>query len=256
MIVFLYGPDAYHRQLKQKEIIEQYKKKHSDLALQKFDLEVREDWQKFKDFATAQSLFDNLKMAVVSGSFSELEDEKEFIKILQSQLENKSFYLVISTSDKVKKDFNFLLNKPVIAQEFKLLTGAAWKKFVEQELKKRSLKILINVPEGDCLQLINELDKAELSTLKVQEFKNLKIDFFSSIQQIAKGDLKAKLSNLEILLENDDPAKVFNLLAYSVRPEEQIKMADYDVAVKSGKLEYEEALLDFILQQPWPYSLT
>ncbi len=252
MIIFLYGSDVYHRQQKQKEIIEQYKKKHSDLALQKFDLELKEDWLKFKDFATAQSLFDNLKMAVVTGSFSELEDEKEFRKILQSQLENKNFYLIISTSDKVKKDFNFLLNKPVISQEFKLLVGAAWKKFIDRELKKRNITSSqdVNIEEGDCMGLINELEK--LSLLDNFEFRvsslKFKYDFFDSIQQIARGDLRAKLSNLEILLENDDAAKVFNLLAYTVQSEEQIKMADYDVAVKSGKLEYEEVLLDFILQ--------
>jgi len=254
MIIFLNGPDVYHRQQKQKEIVEQYKKKHSNLALQKFDLETKADWLKFKDFATAQSLFDNLKMAVVTGSFSELEDEKEFKKILQSQLENKNFYLVISTNDKVKKDFSFLLNKPVISQEFKLLTGAAWKKFIEAEVKKRDIPIskiqnLISSSEGDCVGLINEIEKLSLSDNFQSQVSSLKFkaDFFGAIQQIARGDLKAKLSNLEILLENDDAAKVFNLLAYTVQPEEQIRMADYDAAVKSGKLEYEEVLLDFML---------
>ncbi len=253
MIIFLYGVDVYHRGIKQKEIIEQYKKKHSDLALQKFDLETKEDWQKFKDFTTAQSLFDNLKMAVVSGSFSELEDEKEFGKILQSHLENKNFYLLISTGDnKIKKDFNFLLNKPVISQEFKLLTGMAWKKFIGAESNKRNgLKWdFNNIEEGDCFSLINELNKIELvspENIWMSGVHILKYDFFGAIQQIARGDFKSRLSNLEILLENDDPAKVFNLLAYSVRPEEQVKMADYDVAVKSGKMDYPEALLDFIL---------
>ncbi len=256
MIVFLYGPDSYYRGLKQKEIIEQYKKKHSDLALQKFDLETKVDWLKFKDFATAQSLFDSLKMAVVSIDFSELEDEKEFRKILQSQLENKSFYLLISTNEnKIKKDFSFLLKKPVISQEFKLLTGVTWKKFIDQELKKKNIPtsniqhLISIIEEGDCFSLINELEKLSLSDNFKFQISNFKFrnDFFGAIQQMARGDFKIKLFNLEILLENEDPAKVFNLLAYLVRPEEQVKMADYDVAVKSGKMDYPEALLDFIL---------
>ena len=191
------------------------------MALQKFDLETKADWLKFKDFATAQSLFDNLKMAVVTGSFSELEDEKEFKKILQSQLENKNFYLVISTNDKVKK----------------------------RDIPISKIQNLISSSEGDCVGLINEIEKLSLSDNFQSQVSSLKFkaDFFGAIQQIARGDLKAKLSNLEILLENDDAAKVFNLLAYTVQPEEQIRMADYDAAVKSGKLEYEEVLLDFML---------
>ena len=38
------------------------------------------------------------------------------------------------------------------------------------------------------------------------------------------------------------------MLAYRLRSQKEADiLADYDVAVKSGKLEYEEVLLDFVL---------
>ena len=253
MIIFLYGSDSYHRRIKLKEIIGQYQKKHSNLAWQKFDLEDEEDWIKLKDFLTAQSLFDESKIAVVSNLLSVAQD-KELKTFLRSQLESKNFYLLISTSDKPNQEFNFLLKKPVVSQAFKLLSGADWNKFVDRELKKRNLiptadiRSLIAGLEGDCIGLINELDK--LSLLENCELRitdsNLSFNFFDSIQKIARGDFKTKLSNLEILLKYDDPAKIFNVLAYSVSPDQQIKMADYDVAIKSGKMDYPEALLDFM----------
>jgi len=55
---------------------------------------------------------------------------------------------------------------------------------------------------------------------------------------------------LEIILSDrkDDPARVFNSLAYRLGSEGEARLyADYDVAVKSGKLEYEEVLLELAL---------
>ena len=54
------------------------------------------------------------------------------------------------------------------------------------------------------------------------------------------------------LLEKPFPSEkeatyIFNSLAYIAKGKDIVRMADYDVAVKSGNLEYEEALLDFVL---------
>ena len=64
---------------------------------------------------------------------------------------------------------------------------------------------------------------------------------------MAHGDLQTKISTLERLLaEKGDGAKIFNVLAYQ-KKEHIVQFADYDVAIKSGKIDYEEALLDFVL---------
>ena len=74
-------------------------------------------------------------------------------------------------------------------------------------------------------------------------------NFFAMIGKLSgRSPFSQKISSLTWLLETDEPAKIFNMLsAFAKAPEEKIKMADYDVAIKSGKLEYEEALLDLVI---------
>ena len=45
-----------------------------------------------------------------------------------------------------------------------------------------------------------------------------------------------------------EAAYIFNSLAYIAKGKDIVRMADYDVAVKSGNLEYEEALTDFVIR--------
>ena len=49
-----------------------------------------------------------------------------------------------------------------------------------------------------------------------------------------------------MLALNDPPAKLFNILA-SQWQEKILQIAELDFAVKSGKMEYEEALLELII---------
>ena len=74
--------------------------------------------------------------------------------------------------------------------------------------------------------------------------------FFSQLYALSGNrPLKQKIVSLEVLLNSEEPAKIFNILAASSRnqPAEIKRFADYDVAVKSGKIDYEEALLDLCL---------
>jgi len=58
MIIYLYGSDSYRRLEKLKEIISEYKKKHSGLTIDRFYLDESDnEWLRFKDFAGTQSLF-------------------------------------------------------------------------------------------------------------------------------------------------------------------------------------------------------
>ena len=54
----------------------------------------------------------------------------------------------------------------------------------------------------------------------------------------------------KLFISSEEPAKIFNILAGLDRlPDELIRrLADYDIAVKSGKLDYEEILLSLVLE--------
>ncbi len=63
-----------------------------------------------------------------------------------------------------------------------------------------------------------------------------------------------KITALErLFIGQEEPVKIFNILASQNRlPIGLIqKLADYDAMVKSGRIDYEEVLLDLALQAPY-----
>ena len=63
--------------------------------------------------------------------------------------------------------------------------------------------------------------------------------------------MSRRLVDLEILFgHQEEPVKIFNILATSYLNTvfSLQKLADYDAAIKSGKLDYEEALVDLALE--------
>lgn len=252
MIIYLYGPDAYRRQEKLKWYLDKFKEKHSALTVENFDLEDEKEVVKLKEFATAQSLFENSKFGVLN-NLSEI-DPKELEGVFKISIGSKILTLVISSEKDLAKDFKILKNKEgVVTEEFKIPTGAALTNFIKKAATERKLKlspehssILAQNYQNDTWGLITELDKLALGGSPEAAIEGQ--DFFGLISQMQRlGSAKYQLPTLERLLQNNDAAMVFNFLASRASGNAKIKMADYDVAIKSGKLEYEEALLDAIL---------
>jgi DNA polymerase III delta subunit len=276
MIIYLYGPDSYRRQQKLKEIIADYKKKHSAFAMERLDLEKVEDWDKLKDFVKARSLFDELKLGIVE-NYRELEDGqlKEFAVLLKENLNAKEPILILLDDKAPNKDFKFLLEGPVstkasagktvLSQEFEIYTGQKFTAFAQMEAKKRGInldresqELLARFYEGNTWGLITELDKLALlnekqitkEILEKHVEVSLPVNIFSLLGQIVNTErISVRLSILEeLFFRSQDPGMIFNLYSSFIRnPEDKIKMADYDVAVKSGKLEYEEVLTDLVI---------
>ncbi|MBU4348561.1 hypothetical protein KKC16_01410 [Patescibacteria group bacterium] len=266
MIIFLYGPDSYRLRNKANEYIERYKIKYTGTA-SNFYLDKNEDWDKFKDFCKTQSLFEASKLGLVF-NFSELEkkDIKFFKALIKNNLKNKDLTLILIQEKKPTKDFRFLLEDPVIFYNFDFLKGNALKKFLDIEINKRGIKmdeeskeLILLASDQNTWRLIMELDKLALlnvtkinkKTLEEYVDLSLGVDVFSCLNQI-KGSCNVgdKLFLIEKLFSSyADSAMIFNLFSASpyLDKSQKIKMADYDVAVKSGKLEYKEVLLDLML---------
>lgn len=237
MIIYLYGPDAYRRQQKLNEILGKYKEKHSALSVARFDFTGKEELSKFKDFATAQSLFDTYKFGILYGA--EEAEAKELNPILESILDSKTIIIAL-VAEKNLHNLTALGKKDVINQNFENLEGSALDVFVRAEAGKRGLKFSGEIP-GDSWTIVTELDKMALGGSPEAVFGGY--NFFNLMRQAMRGDLSA----LTVLLEKEEPAMVFNVMASQSSGPAKIKMADYDVAIKSGKLDYPEALLDLAL---------
>lgn len=245
MIIHLYGADSYRRLQNLKVIIREYEEKHSALTMEKFyiddDAPASEEWDKLKEFVFSKSLFGEKKLAVIHGSVP-----AEFLQELEA---DKEVIILISSEKK-------LFNGKCLSYEFTPLSGREFAKFLLREAKKRNLKLnpkllnqLVQVYDGDSWGAVNELEKMSLSgCLRLSAPDLLAFhdsSLFKLIYQLQSRDLKDKLTALTLLLNNEDAAKVFNLTAYSLGKKRQF--ADYDVLIKSGKLGYEEALLDSVL---------
>jgi len=256
MIILLYGQDSYRRLTKQFEIEKAYREKRGNLSEEHFDLSLDGTMERFKDFIVNRSMFDDMKLTVLENAY-DYSDNKEFREILYSELETKSLIILMSADGKPPAKLNFLLKKPVQNQIFQPLEDAKLEFFINKEALSRGLKLSADIIESvkntfgsDTWGIITELDKMAFQSNHFKPHKP-KVDYYVLVSALkANKDFKHKLVALEIMLSErrDDPARVFNSLSYRLNSRKEAQaFADYDVAVKSGKLDYEEVLVDFCL---------
>jgi len=256
MILYLYGPDSYRRQQKLKESALKYKEKYSNLTLDHFYLGEEDDFLRFKDFALNQSLFGDFKLGILH-DLDSAANQKELITFIKLFLKSKKAHLIISEGKELGKEFGFLLKKPALSQEFKALTKSSLVNLIKAEAKKRKVALddktlwyLINVSQEDTWALINELDRLSLGGKIELLYEYSKNDFFNLVTKIpGASSVAMRLKIFEILLDNEELAMIFNFIAAFARGKEKLKMANYDAMIKSGKLNYEEALLDLTISQ-------
>ncbi|MFH1759029.1 MAG: hypothetical protein ABH822_00505 [Patescibacteria group bacterium] len=212
------------------------------------------EWQKFKDFTNAQSLFGGSRLAIVSG----LAFKDEAASLFKLLVKKEGVVVLLSEEKKLGREFDFLIKRPVIHQEFANLNRQQFGGFIIKEAKERGVELsnehsesLVGLCAGDTWAAVTELDKISLSKPETRNPKsetNPKSqipNLFGAIYKLGRGDLKYRLTTLEGLLDQEDAAKIFNLTAYSSGRKNEF--ADYDAAIKSGKLDYEMALTDFVV---------
>ena len=260
MIIFLYGPDDYRRFEKKRSIIAEFSKKRSEIGLGVFDLEEKTALESLGEFLKTQSIFETTKLAVLENAF-EL-DVAKLAKLLKPFVEEKNITILIAEKDKPLKALAFLLEKPVISQKFETLVGAEWFAFIKAEAKKNDTKLtdaaaqfLGTIYDGDAWGLVTEIKKLsgfknsgpiDKKDLDVFDFE-VAPNYWGLINGLKSFDIKNRLYAFETMLaSNDPPAKIFNILA-SQWQEKIPHMAEYDLAVKSGKVDYEEALVDLLI---------
>ncbi|MDP3901704.1 MAG: hypothetical protein Q8Q37_01865 [bacterium] len=249
MVIYLYGPDSYRRLEKTKEIVAKYREKHLALGIEKFDFDEDKELDRLSDFIKSQSLFDKFKLAVTNiGNIGDLPT-KPLAELLKGLLETRNIIILLSCAKALPKEFKFLLKDSVISQNFEELKGSQLTALIKKEAAKRNLDLstddineLATINKGETWGIVNDLEKLALGGNLESGLASP--NFFVLINRIRQGDLAA----LTWLMETDDPAKVFNILSSFMKSSVELKkIADYDVAIKSGKLGYEEALLKLVI---------
>ena len=181
------------------------------------------------------------------------EADKQKTALMKGVSGDKALTLIFIADKKPTKEYAFLFKEPATAEEFALPEGRALAAFIETEAKARGAKLsavdarsLAASSGSDTWTIVTELDKLALGGALET---NARPPFFPLLQQLKnRYSLASRLSALAYLLEYEDLAATFNITASLMEPELKPKMADYDVAIKSGKLEYEEVLTDLALR--------
>jgi len=266
MVIFLYGKDSLRRGRKLKELTSSYKAKHKETDVMEFDLSSDlEEWRGAKDFLNQPSMFVESKIAIIRSST--IPCEKEWVEETKKQVFSKKTFLIISTDEKPEKDFLFLLKSPVVSQKFDELSGVSLSKFFDEEAealkisffpeaKKFILSYISLKEEARTWSLVGELTKLSLlfggkkiekrDVEKLFDAREKERVFQLSGRVFSSRTPKDALPLIELLLlQKEDPAYIFNSLAYKATGKSALVFANYDVLIKGGKLGYEEVLLDF-----------
>jgi DNA polymerase III delta subunit len=258
MIIFLYGPDDYRRAQKRRELTLEFSKKRSLQGIGIFDLTEEGAFANFEEFLENQPLFESAKFAVLVNAFE--SDAVALAKTIRPFLENKTVTILVSEREKPVQALAFLTKKPAIFQEFKNLPEELLARFAADEAKKNGLTLDISaarhlaaVYAGDSWGLATEVQKLSALRPKMgrQDLYEFGLEaapaYWPLLMGVRNFDRGKRLFALETLLaQGDPPPKIFNILAAQWR-EKTHEMAEYDFAVKSGKLEYDDALLALVL---------
>lgn len=250
MIIYLYGPDSYRRQKKVEYYVGEFRKKHSGLSLERFDLSENDSLIKFKDFVLARSLFSAVKMGLVKELPTDGAMATESVSILKRALNDPEVTVIISENKALPTERYSFLSKSHTVEGFELPTPLELTSFIKKEADSRGLKLsaaeinLLITSNGDTWGIVNDLDKLALGGRIEEGIENK--NFWDLLKRLFNGDVAA----LTWLLETDDAAKIFNMAASLKQIDSRTlnKMADYDVAIKSGQLEYPEALLGLVIK--------
>lgn len=260
MLIYLYGADTYRRGKHLADIRGKYAAKHSAFSVYEFAPSdgvhgATDGLQVLRDLCGAQSLFASKKLVVLRHLFPlPAGEEKQYKKFLEGLVDEPEIVLAIVSDEAPPKAFAFLLQKANPCETFPVLYGAAFERFIREEagvcgarLTPALLKSLAENFEGDTWGVVAELQKIALGGVYVSEARAGTQDFFGALMALQGAAPSRALPLLERLLQSDDDAKLFNVLASRVAPREKVRFADYDIALKTGKTDYALALTDYVL---------
>jgi len=234
MVIFLYGEDSYRSRQKLNEIIAQHKKIHkSGINLRHLNGE-NSDFEDFKDEIRQVSMFDEKKLLVITGIFSN-QNFKEKLQKNQKEIRD-SKDIILFYEERALKDEKFLEFLKGISdfQEFKPLTGENLKKWLRKELAfyktditSEAEALLLNFIGSDIWQLSNEIKKlinfSSDKKIMPEDVKllvkpNIENDIFKTIDAIAQKNKKQAIYLTHKHLEmGDSPSYLLSMINFQFR---------------------------------------
>lgn len=270
MIISLFGPDSYRRAEKTKELVAAYRTKHQTSDLLAVDLEdAPEDWMTARDFLRQPSMFVDSKLLVVRAA--EAVQEKEWAAALHEAARARGTVVILTSDTDPAESFPSLDADGVKRQEFRELEGRLLEIFVAREAAARKIVLepkamnfflaYLGASPSRSARAVSELERMVLAGFRapVRRAELEKLIPWSAMGELYRDartmceavDPLVRLTALEALLTRGEAAaKFFNIAAYQARGAALEELARYDIAIKSGALEAEEALTNFAADPP------
>lgn len=262
MITILSGPDSYRRKKHSQSIVTEFTAAYPQAPLLRLDGIEPDAGERFMEFVRSTSLFEPRKLVVLEPLFT--DGTKALGEALKRTAEDKLCSVLISIDTAPASPFTFLKKegKGIATEQFPKLSGEKLSAWLAGEAKVHGItlspaaaQLLQDAYGTDTWSIATELQKlASRSERKVSE-DDLAVlgvetapDFISGIRGLTAPSAGERLVALERLLASGEPAqKIFSMLAYWW-PARLGMLAAYDRGVKSGKLDYEEALTDIAVR--------
>ena len=260
MIFAFVGKDDYRRKAALSAALAELSRGAGVFLYKTFDFENEGGFASVADFLSSPGLFSAQKAALLENIFSDDVTAKELKTLVRLSAEARDTAVFISEA-LLPKNIRELIGKSGELRSFDEQKGSGFKKYVTEEARARGLALsedaasyLAESFDGNSWAAVTEIEKIRLlgkKEISAQILRALGVKkrgvFFELLSGWGKKSAGERVLNLEVLFaDREDPAKIFNILAYT-DPAGIARFADLDVAVKSGALDYEEALLSLAL---------
>ncbi|MDD5710562.1 MAG: hypothetical protein PHV43_00455 [Candidatus Colwellbacteria bacterium] len=253
VITTLYGEDSYRRLKKLNELISFFVQKRGACSHERLSLEKEEDFQRLESFVSTPPMFGPKKLLILDNPF-QYADTKKLKSILRSRANTDDINVIINTEKKFASAFKFLTELPNIFYEFGKLQGKELDKFIRGQASELSLELtqpsITKIKDflgSDTWRIATELERLSLTKGTNIEGGKTAVNYFFNINEIKKGGtVGQRVVALEELLSGGryDAERLFNGLAFRLNSETEAEMyADYNTAVRAGRLDYEEVLV-------------
>ncbi len=239
MFYFLYGPDTFRARQKLNEIILHYKSIHkSGLNFVTLDCS-RDDFEDFRRVVETVSMFNEKRLIIITDAFSCAPFQEKFLTFLKGRnpSDDKDTIVIFFEGDlssRASHPFFKALKEAAKVQEFKLLKGAQFKKWLTGRIKEKGITIDIRAFEAfldavgdDTWRAASELNKlyayADGGAINDESVRQLvapktETNIFATIDAFAMRDKRRALRLIrEHLDRGATEAYLISMLTYQIR---------------------------------------
>lgn len=155
MLYLLFGKDTYRSRQKLNELLDFFHSKTKDFGIFRIS-EANFNAEEFESFLKSKNLFNKKNIIVCSGALENKQASNFILNNLERCADSENIFLFLE--EEVGNDHLALFKKSAEKiQRFDLLSGAKLKKWIQEEARKRKIKLSTDIQEKIVEKCGNDL---------------------------------------------------------------------------------------------------